>query len=110
MKWITRERPKIDRIACPWLIRRFVEAVAELRRRGYDARGLKGGIGAWHAIGGPTVPLDRTTYTRISPKSGYPFGFAPAATPTLGAYTRISPKPRYMRADAVRQQMIGMGA
>ena len=37
-------------------------AVAELRRRGYDARGLKGGIGAWHAIGGPTVPLDRTTY------------------------------------------------
>lgn len=29
MKWITRERPKIDRIACPWLIRRFVEAEAE---------------------------------------------------------------------------------
>jgi hypothetical protein len=29
MKWITRERPKIDRIACPWLIRRFVDPVAE---------------------------------------------------------------------------------
>lgn len=29
MKWITRERPKIDRIACPWLIRRFVDADAE---------------------------------------------------------------------------------
>jgi hypothetical protein len=29
MKWITRERPKIDRIACPWLIRRFGEAKAE---------------------------------------------------------------------------------
>lgn len=29
MKWITRERPKIDRIACPWLIRRFIEAEAE---------------------------------------------------------------------------------
>ncbi|HYG18411.1 MAG TPA: chromate resistance protein ChrB domain-containing protein [Ohtaekwangia sp.] len=28
MKWITRERPKIDRIACPWLIRRFVDADA----------------------------------------------------------------------------------
>ena len=27
-KWITRERPKIDRIACPWLIRRFVEPEA----------------------------------------------------------------------------------
>lgn len=29
MKWITRERPKIDRIACPWLIRRFIDPVAE---------------------------------------------------------------------------------
>jgi hypothetical protein len=29
MKWITRERPKIDRIACPWLIRRFIEPEAE---------------------------------------------------------------------------------
>jgi hypothetical protein len=27
-KWVTRERPKIDRIACPWLIRRFVEKEA----------------------------------------------------------------------------------
>ena len=29
MKWITRERPKIDRIACPWLIRKFVDKEAE---------------------------------------------------------------------------------
>lgn len=29
MKWITRERPKIDRIACPWLIKRFVDQEAE---------------------------------------------------------------------------------
>jgi hypothetical protein len=29
MKWITRERPKIDRIACPWLIRNFVDHEAE---------------------------------------------------------------------------------
>lgn len=28
-KWITRERPKIDRIACPWLILRFIDAQAE---------------------------------------------------------------------------------
>lgn len=28
MKWITRERPKIDRIACPWLIKRFVDTEA----------------------------------------------------------------------------------
>jgi AraC-like DNA-binding protein len=29
MKWITREHPKIDRIACPWLIRRFIDADAQ---------------------------------------------------------------------------------
>jgi rhodanese-related sulfurtransferase len=28
-KWVTRERPKIDRIACPWLIRRFIDPHAE---------------------------------------------------------------------------------
>ena len=46
-KWITRERPKIDRIACPWLIRRFVAKDAEfiyvpdragVRRRQGDRR------------------------------------------------------------------------
>lgn len=29
MRWITRERPKIDRIACPWLIARFIDQEAE---------------------------------------------------------------------------------
>jgi hypothetical protein len=29
MKWITRERPKIDRIACPWLVARFIDAEPE---------------------------------------------------------------------------------
>src|SRR4051812_36179879 len=29
MKWITRERPKIDRIACPWLIKKFLDREAE---------------------------------------------------------------------------------
>jgi hypothetical protein len=29
VKWITRERPKIDRIACPWLIARFIDREAE---------------------------------------------------------------------------------
>ncbi|MDP4261687.1 MAG: chromate resistance protein [Bacteroidota bacterium] len=29
MKWITREKPKIDRIACPWLIKRFIDPGAE---------------------------------------------------------------------------------
>ena len=29
MKWVTRERVKVDRVACPWLIRKFVDADAE---------------------------------------------------------------------------------
>lgn len=30
MKWVTRARPKTDRLACPWLIRRFIEPDAEI--------------------------------------------------------------------------------
>jgi hypothetical protein len=54
-KWVTRERPKIDRIACPWLIRRFinpqgeflyvptdkvVSVAAELKAIPYDIEGV----------------------------------------------------------------------
>ena len=31
MQWVTREHPKTDRIACPWLIRRFIDPHAEIR-------------------------------------------------------------------------------
>ena len=30
MRWVTREHPKTDRIACPWLIRRFIDPAAEI--------------------------------------------------------------------------------
>jgi hypothetical protein len=29
MKWVTRERVKVDRVACPWLIRKFIDPSAE---------------------------------------------------------------------------------
>ena len=29
MKWITREHPRVDRVACPWLIEKFVDSEAE---------------------------------------------------------------------------------
>lgn len=29
MQWVTRERPKIDRVACPWLVHRFIDPAAE---------------------------------------------------------------------------------
>jgi hypothetical protein len=56
MKWVTRERPKTDRIACPWLIHRFIDpdaeivyvekhqvltAAAELDGRSFDAPGAE---------------------------------------------------------------------
>jgi hypothetical protein len=54
MKWVTREKVKVDRVACPWLIKRFIDPEAELlfvpaeevlevaereRAISYDARG-----------------------------------------------------------------------
>lgn len=36
MKWITREKPKIDRIACPWLIKRFIDTEAEIIYMPFD--------------------------------------------------------------------------
>jgi len=30
MKWVTREHPHTDRIACPWLIKKFIDADAEI--------------------------------------------------------------------------------
>lgn len=56
MKWVTRARPKTDRIACPWLVRRFIDPEAEfvyvptdqvldtanaLGGHSYDARGAE---------------------------------------------------------------------
>ena len=41
MRWITRERPKIDRIACPWLIKRFIDKEAEIVYVPFDQVALK---------------------------------------------------------------------
>jgi hypothetical protein len=39
MKWVTRRNAKVDRIACPWLIRRFIDPQAEeLPSRGVEFR------------------------------------------------------------------------
>jgi hypothetical protein len=36
MKWVTREHPRTDRIACPWLIRRYIDLEAEIVYVGRD--------------------------------------------------------------------------
>jgi Fe-Mn family superoxide dismutase len=62
-RWIEelpRDRPIAVYCICGFQV--SGTAVTELRQRGYDARALVGGITAWHAIGGATVPLDASTY------------------------------------------------
>ena len=52
---IPKDKPVV--VSCVYGFQVSREAVAELRRRGVDARPLSGGIASWHAIGGATVPL-----------------------------------------------------
>lgn len=40
MKWITREHPKIDRVACPWFITRFIDKQAATGAIPYDVPGV----------------------------------------------------------------------
>ena len=47
MKWVTREKAKVDRIACPWLIKKFVDPVAEFKFLPADT--------TWSAITDATV-------------------------------------------------------
>jgi Fe-Mn family superoxide dismutase len=60
LETLPRDRPIVVYCICGFQVSGTV--VTELRRRGYDARALIGGITAWHAIGGATVPLDTSTY------------------------------------------------
>jgi Fe-Mn family superoxide dismutase len=57
---LPRDRPIV--VCCIYGFQVSGETTLELRRRGYDARALTGGVAAWHAIGGTTVPLDDSTY------------------------------------------------
>jgi hypothetical protein len=47
MKWITREKIKVDRVVCPWLIRHFVDLQAEFLFLPHDTN--------WSKIDGGTV-------------------------------------------------------
>jgi Fe-Mn family superoxide dismutase len=67
-RWIDelpRDRPIAVYCICGFQV--SGRTVTELRQRGYDARALVGGITAWHAIGGATVPLDISTYEEALP-------------------------------------------
>ena len=66
-RWIEelpRDRPIAVYCICGFQV--SGTAVTELRRRGYNARALIGGITAWHAIGGATVPFDTSAYEKAT--------------------------------------------
>jgi Fe-Mn family superoxide dismutase len=56
------ERPIV--VYCMYGFQVSGDATTELRRRGLDARFLTGGLAAWHAMGGPTVPFSATSGRR----------------------------------------------
>jgi Fe-Mn family superoxide dismutase len=57
---LPRDRPII--VYCVFGFQVSGGTVAGLRQQGFNVRSLKGGLAAWHAIGGRTVPLDRSTF------------------------------------------------
>ena len=63
MRWITRERPKTDRIACPWLIRRFIDPDAEIVFVPADQVLAEAATG-----GGHSFDAKDATYTHRGPK------------------------------------------
>ncbi len=58
MKWVTRERPKTDRIACPWLIKKFIDPDAEIVFVSADRV-----IVTANDLGGYSFDAPGTTYT-----------------------------------------------
>lgn len=50
MKWITRECPKIDHIACPWMVARFIDEAPEFLYASDDHGMLKHGLAIYDAL------------------------------------------------------------
>jgi hypothetical protein len=66
MKWVTRARPKTDRIACPWLIRRFIDPDAEILYVPADQV-----LSVAEAEGGRSFDAPEATYTHRDGKCSF---------------------------------------
>ena len=78
--WITRERPKIDRIACPWLISKFVDSEAEFIVEHYWAyTALPRGRAREHFVVHPPWHIASATRASLEADVGELYGdrFAP---------------------------------
>jgi rhodanese-related sulfurtransferase len=87
-RWITRARPKIDRIACPWLLRRFIDRQAEIRFVA-PARVVA------EAASGDAVPFDipDVAFSHVGPECSFDaflkhFGLAAPALDRLAVIVR----------------------
>jgi Fe-Mn family superoxide dismutase len=67
IKDLPRDRPIAVYCICGFQV--SGKTVTELRRQGFNARAVVGGITAWHAIGAPTVPMDLSTYEDLPQKT-----------------------------------------
>lgn len=66
MKWVTRARPKTDRIACPWLIKRFIDPDAEVLYVPRDEV-----LTTAAAVGGHSFDTDGADYTHRNGKCSF---------------------------------------
>ena len=98
MKWVTRARPKTDRIACPWLIRRFIDPDAEIL---YVPRDDVLAVAHDQAV--------RTASTRPAPSSTTATGAAPSrcssTTSTSTATRRWSAWPPIVHAADIDAEL-----
>ena len=78
MKWITRDRPKTDRIACPWLIRRFIDPDAEIVYAPADQVLVVAERDGGHSFDAPEPP----TPTAATPAASKPSSANTSSTPT----------------------------
>ncbi len=66
MKWVTREHAMVDRIACPWLIRRFIDPEAEILYVPTDAV-----LKTARSVGGRSFDADGADYTHRGAKCSF---------------------------------------
>ena len=81
MLWVTRERPKVDRIACPWLIRRFIDSEAEIIYVPADDVLATAQRDRGHSFDAPGATANSPTEANGAPSK-------PSSTPTTWAATR----------------------
>ncbi len=103
-RWVTRVRPKIDRIACPWLIRRFIDAQAQF----FFVEPSQVTSVAKELAASPTISRAWRSATKASllvrhadPPLRHPDLAPPAALGARAYLQAISPRPQQLDASAI---------